>query len=232
MTENKKINDIDYCFISWQLLTDLEKNSYSRNDRIRLFQEKSNARKSVIISALAIILPVLLWGFLLFPLNKSKEMLDEGAESMQNIGTRFVALFIVSAFLFLIVYMLLKNIWDSQWFRPLKNLAEKDIKVAMMNDIEIIDKKAINIIGNKVFVQPRVPEEFLSAELMLALIRYFETGQASFIKEAIYFLKLEIQNTGYYANTAQKETLLEKEKNYLSDRKSNLEKKIELSGIS
>lgn len=232
MTVEKKISDIDYCYASWQLLTELEKNAYSRNNRIRVFLEKANARQTIATSAIALILPLILWGFLLLSPNGMKDMFSAVSGSMQNVGMRFVGLLVLSAFVFLVVYMLLKTVWDSRWFRSVKGLVEKDIKTAMLTDINRIDERASKIVNNNVFMNPRVPEEFLSAEIMLILIRYFETGQASFMKEAVYFLKLELQNTGHYTNMIPKETLLQKEKNYLADRETNLEKKIELSELS
>lgn len=229
MAVEKKISDIDYCYASWQLLKELEKISYSRNERIRVFQEKVNARQSVIIGIIALILPITLWGFLFISPNGIENMLPGLGESIENIGTRIVGLLLLSAFLFIIVYMVLKEVWYSRLLRPLKNLTEKDLKTKLLTDIKVIDEKVESIVYSSVFTAPRIPEKFLSADLLLVLIRYFETEQASFMKEAVYSLNLELQNTGHYTNMTPKETLLQREKVYLSDRENNLNKKIELS---
>jgi hypothetical protein len=225
----KKISDIDYCYASWKLLNDLEKISYARNERIRTFQEKVNARRSMIVGIIALILPISLWIFLLFIPSSIEERLPGLGESIENTGTRIVGLLLLSAFLFLIVYMILKEVWHSKFFQPLKNVTEKDLKNELFTDIQIIDEKAENIVYSRLFAEPRIPEKFLSADLLLILIRYFESGQATFMKEAVFSLNLELQNTGHYTNMISNETLLQREKAYLSDKENNLKKKIELS---
>lgn len=47
------------------------------------------------------------------------------------------------------------------------------------------------------------------------------------MKEALYQLKMELQNTGYYSSSNTRETLLQREKAYLADEKGNLELMIE-----
>ncbi|MFH0153251.1 hypothetical protein, partial [Pseudomonas aeruginosa] len=98
LAAEKRLNDIDYCYASWKLLKDLEKNSYSRNECIRNFQEKANARKSFLIGIFALILPLVLWGYLLLSSNARKGVLIIG-ENFADFGTRLVGLIMVSAFL-------------------------------------------------------------------------------------------------------------------------------------
>ena len=51
--------------------------------------------------------------------------------------------------------------------------------------------------------------------------------QSTFMKEALYQLKMELENTGYYSSSNTRETLLQREKAYLADEKGNLELMIE-----
>lgn len=203
------------------------KKSFARNERIRLFQKKVNARQSVIISLAALILPVTLWGFLLFSPNTELPGLNE---SVENTGMRMIGLLLLSMFLFLIAYMLLKELWQSKVFRSVKKLTEKDLIQELLEDIEVIDDEVEEIIYSSVFVEPRIPEKFFSADLLLILIRYFEKGQATFMKEAVFSLNLELKNTDHYENILPKETLLEREKLYLLDKERQLKRKIEMSG--
>ncbi|MDD3015562.1 MAG: hypothetical protein PHR41_03595, partial [Lactococcus chungangensis] len=67
-----KLNDLDYCYASIVLLEELEKVSYARNERLRQFHEKVHARQSFVAAALAMILPVIVWIYLLTANCKSK----------------------------------------------------------------------------------------------------------------------------------------------------------------
>ena len=60
-----KLNDLDYCYASIVLLEELEKVSYARNQRLRQFHEKVHARQAIVAAALALILPVIVWIYLL-----------------------------------------------------------------------------------------------------------------------------------------------------------------------
>ncbi|SJZ90312.1 hypothetical protein SAMN02745116_01793 [Pilibacter termitis] len=221
MATEGKLSDLDYCYASWELLKDLEKNSYSRNECIRAFQEKANARQTLIIGIFAMILPLIVWGRLLLSGNGLRDILSS------NVATRLVGLLMVSAFLFVLVFMLLKSFWETKALRPLKKMTEKDLRANLMETVQNIDNQAESIVNHRIFSEGRIPENFLSAEMLPLLIRYFERGQVTIMKEAIYSLKLELQNTGYYTNLMPSETLLQKEREYLSDERSNLEKKIE-----
>lgn len=221
----KKLSDLDYCYASWMLLTDLEKLSYARNQCIRDFQERTSARKSFISALLALILPLILWGYVLYSV-AGNGLLGAG-NNFGTLATRLIGMFTISIFLFLIVFMLLRALWARNVLTFLRKIAERKYKAQLWTEVKEIDKKVRHIVNDSEFEDSGIPEEFLSTEILPLLIRYFESGQAVTMREALYSLKLEFQNTDYYANRLLNETLLQKEKAYLSDEKRNLEKKIE-----
>lgn len=227
MATEKKLSDLDYCYASILLLEELEKTSYARNERIRLFHEKTHARQAVISGVVASILPVILWGYLLL----SKVNLFD-TKNMANFGTSLVGLLMMTALLFLVPYLLLNAVWHQSLFRGLKVACQKHLKTLLLADVKVIDDKAKYIVSKDVFVEPRIPEEYFSVDFLSLLVRYFESGQATFMKEALYSLKLELQNTGYYSSSSLHQTLLSKEKDYLADESKNLEMMIEKEGLA
>lgn len=58
------------------------------------------------------------------------------------------------------------------------------------------DAKANDIVTKDVFKEERASESYLSVEFLTLLVRYFECGQSTFMKEALYQLKMELENTG------------------------------------
>jgi hypothetical protein len=222
----EKLSDLDYCYACWELLKKLEKNVYARNECVRKFRKKANAKQSIMIGLLSLILPIIVWLFLLLSPGGIKDILSSG-DNFANFGTRLGGLLMLSAFLFIIIYMLLKAVWDSKLFHPLKKISEKSLSVKLVSDVQSIDKTSKQILNMETFQEKRIPEQYLSAEMMPLLIRYFESGQATFMKEAVYSLKLDLQNTGYYENVVPKETLLQKERLYLADELNQLEKQVE-----
>lgn len=228
MVTEQKITDLDYCYVSWELLQELEKNTFSRNECIRAFKKESNDRQSLIISVVALILPMILLGSIVFS-NHAASLMYGSTGTTENIWTRVVGLLMLSAFLFLIVYMLSKELSKYKVFRPIKKIINQDLEANLRLEVDAIDQKASKIVNDSILKDSKIPEKFLSSEFLLVIIKYMESGQASFIKEAVYALQLDLNNTGYYANILPKETLLQLEKKYLLNRNDNLAQKIELA---
>lgn len=228
MVTNQKISELDYCYVSWELLQELEKNAFSRNECIRAFKKESNDRQSLITSVVALILPIILLGSIVFS-NRAASLMYGSTGTTENIWTRVVGLLMLSAFLFLIVYMLSKELSKYKAFRPIKKLINQDLEANLRLEVDAIDQRASKIVNDSILKDSKIPEKFLSSEFLLVIIKYMESGQASFIKEAVYALRLDLKNTGYYANIFPKETLLQLEKKYLLNRNDNLAQKIELA---
>lgn len=217
-----KLNDLDYCYASIVLLEELEKVSYARNERLRQFHEKVHARQSFVAAALAMILPVIVWIYLL-----TSKVSIFNAKTFAILGPRVVGVFMITALLFLIPYLFLHMVWCQPFLRSFRRLFESVLRANLINDVKQIDAKANDIVTKDVFKEERVPECYLSVEYLTLLVRYFECGQSTFMKEALYQLKMELQNTGYYSSSNTRETLLQREKAYLADEKGNLELMIE-----
>ncbi|GAB2022626.1 hypothetical protein RyT2_17000 [Pseudolactococcus yaeyamensis] len=217
-----KLSDLDYCYASIVLLEDLEKVSYARNERLRLFHEKARARRSVIVGALSAILPVVVWLYLL-----TSKVSIFNHQTFAIFGTRLIGLVMVTALLFILPYLFMHMICSRPFFRSFRRLFEKKLISSLSVDIKAIDAQATEIISKPILLEPRVPEAYLSVEFLTLLVRYFECGQASFMKEALYELKLELENTGYYASPKTHQTLLQREKTYLADEKYNLKIMVE-----
>ena len=218
----EKLNDLDYCYASIVLLEELEKVSYARNERLRQFHEKVHARQSFIAAALALILPVIVWIYLL-----TSKVSIFAAKTFAVLGPRIVGVLMITALLFLIPYLFLHMVWCQPFLRSFRRIFEKVIRTHLIGDVKEIDAKASAIVTKPVFIEPRVPESYLTVEFLTLLVRYFECGQATFMREALYELKLELENTGYYSSSNTHETLLQREKAYLADEKHNLELMIE-----
>jgi uncharacterized membrane protein (DUF485 family) len=219
-----RLSDLDYCYASWKLLTDLETNSYARNQCVRDFQEKVNRRESFVSILLALILPVILWGYFLINSFSSSGKTPSIGENFGNFWTRLLGILMISILLFLIIFLFSRILWTKNSFRFLKNMFESDLKAKLMDKISPIDDEARRIAYRSIFEEGRIPNDFLSAEMLPLLIRYFERKQATTMKEAVYSLELDLKNTGYYGNLLSNDNLLQREKEYLSDEKGNLDK--------
>ena len=57
----EKLNDLDYFNTSIILLRRLEKVAYARNERLRIFHEKTRAIRAITAGILASILPTVFW---------------------------------------------------------------------------------------------------------------------------------------------------------------------------
>lgn len=212
MTIRPKINDLDYCYAVWQILIHLEKNTFARNERIRSFQKQIQKRESLIINFFAFMPIIFLW-FKLFHLNI---IIPNQSHSIINIGTRILGLLMVSVFLYLFIYLILKLLSQHNPLLLIKLKFETNLRTQFISDIKQIDSSSSTLISDLNTEKLRLPENLMSAELIEMLIRYFENGQALTIQEAIYDLRLELKNTGYYSNLLPQETLLAKVNNYLT----------------
>jgi hypothetical protein len=136
----------------------------------------------------------------------------------------------MTALLFIVPYLVLHAFCNSKAFRPLKHFFEKDLTASLVADVKGIDEEVRTIVSKPVCSELRVPEDYFSVDMLSLLIRYLESGQAIFIKEAVYALKLELENTGYYSNNTRQQNLLQKEKEYLANETQNLAMLVETGG--
>lgn len=158
-------------------------------------------------------MPIIFLWFKLFHLNI---IIPNQSHSIINIGTRILGLLMVSVFLYLFIYLILKLLSQHNPLLLIKLKFETNLRTQFISDIKQIDSSSSTLISDLNTEKLRLPENLMSAELIEMLIRYFENGQALTIQEAIYDLRLELKNTGYYSNLLPQETLLAKVNNYLT----------------
>lgn len=125
-----KLNDLDYCYASIVLLEELEKVSYARNERLRQFHEKVHARQSFVAAALAMILPVIVWIYLL-----TSKVSIFNAKTFAILGPRVVGVFMITALLFLIPYLFLHMVWCQPFLRSFRRLFESVLRANLINDV-------------------------------------------------------------------------------------------------
>lgn len=207
-----KINDLDYCYATWQILIDLEKNTFARNEQIRAFQAQIRSKEAILLSVLALIPTILLWLLLFRP----KIIVLIGNQSLLKVATYFLSLLMMSVFLYLICFLTLKFSLQLYPVSVLKAKLETSSRQQLILSIQLIDLASVKLLAEFKKERLRLPENFLSAELVEMLIRYFETDQVLTINEAIYSLKLELTNTGYYSRLGKQETLFVKVSDYLA----------------
>lgn len=136
-----KLNDLDYCYASIVLLEELEKVSYARNERLRQFHEKVHARQSFVAAALAMILPVIVWIYLL----TSKASIFD-AKTFAVLGPRVVGVLMITALLFLIPYSFLHMVWCQPFLRSFRRIFESVLRANLINDVKKIDAQATDIV--------------------------------------------------------------------------------------
>jgi hypothetical protein len=224
LTGENRLSHIDYAYACWLLLTELEKCAYDRNQAIRDFQARASSKQSKISAGLALVAPAILWSYLLIFGTKSGFL--AAGNGFQANGTRLIGLFTVTIFVFLIVFMMVRSLWTKSIFRPIKKTAERKNKARLKAEVKAINAKSRHIVESRAFPESRIPEDFLSAEILPLLIRYLESGQATTLKEAVYSLKLEFQNAKKHANLLLNESLLKKERKFLENEDQSLEYRI------
>ena len=215
-----RLNDLDYCYASVELLKVLENNAYLRNERIRTFLEQRVSRETRIVSLVALLFPAVLL-ILLFgsPGNFARELI-----SIENFLFRMFSLLMLGLFIFIFCFLLVYYLWHLRLVEHLRKKLTHDLKKELLHDIKKIDEHTESIVQKSLFTQPRVPELYLCTEILPLLIRYFEKGLADFMKEAVYALELELKHTGHYHHLVPRVTFLQRERDYLQNRMAYLNK--------
>lgn|GEM_PF-756165 len=214
--EKKANNDLQYCYTALDLLEELEKKVYERNELRRQFEEKTQARRNLIIGLCSLVLPAIIWLRLFFSPDGILHQQELGNE-FSDFFTRLLSLGTVTVFLFLAGYFFGLFLWDGKMLLPFRNKVEKKFKQEMDVAVERINQGNEEILSQPVFQENRIPQKYLCIEMISILVRYFESHQASFLEMAVYMLDLDMKNSPHYRNILPAFTLCEKEKNYLEN---------------
>lgn len=220
MKENilEKINNLDYFNTTILLLKKLEKIAYTRNERLRIFHEKTRMIRTISAGMLASFFPIVIWIFSLSAL----EINNLGLTDYTELAIRLSGLLLITVSLIVLPYLFIHMMWRHPLFRSFTSLLEKKISKRLFDDIEKIDEKACHIVSHPYFIKPRVPDHYLSVEHLTSLERYLASGKARTLAEALDYLKKELKSKIYFSNPETHQTLLQREKEYLTNQKNNL----------
>lgn len=222
------MNDLNYCYNSLLLLKRLEKIVYSRNECIRQFNKRQNTRSATVSFSIAFFLPFLIWINLLF-FSDGINVIFTLRDGIRTLIMRILSLVMISLLIFTLIYFVTLHFWKNT-STPMKKRLERNLRIILVDEINTIDDESKAILSQKELSYSRIPEEYLTSEMLHILIRYFESGQAISLREALYSLDLEIKNTGHYKNLITDDTLLQKEQRYFLSEKENLKKRILVEG--
>ncbi|WP_336206642.1 LPXTG cell wall anchor domain-containing protein, partial [Leuconostoc suionicum] len=89
--------------------------------------------------------------------NRAASLMYGSTGPTENIWTRVVGLLMLSAFLFLIVYMLSKELSKYKAFRPIKKLINQDLEANLRLEVDAIDQKASKIVNDSILKDSKIP---------------------------------------------------------------------------
>lgn len=212
--ETNESKDLRYCYNVLEALKDLEDNVYQRNELERKREKKSAKRRSILAGIIALILPIDLWFFFLHS--------EMGERHLQSFYVNTVAFLIrsfgllaLTVFLFLFVYLFIVYLYETRLFAPLKGLTEKDLNKHFQMQKRKVNSESEEILNREILVSCRIPNRYLSIEMISKLTRFFLSGQATFLEAAVYMLDMELENSKYYKHLIPSVTLIGKTKEQL-----------------
>jgi hypothetical protein len=231
LEEHKQMSDLEYCYATLALLNDLENNVRDRNALIRDYHKKVDTRGNIAIGCFALAIPIVLWVFILIHSVVQGQSLTASG-TVSQVLMNIVGLAGITVFIYLISFLVLRKLWHSGMLRMTRKFAEKALRKSLDEEVKHINELNDKIANNPVIKEKRIPPEFMAPQYITMLIRYLERGQATFLKEAVYNLKLELESTGYYPNLKAGNTLLAKEESYLEDPEYNHECQVKEEGMA
>ncbi len=199
--------DSAYCREALDALRRLEENRYRRNEAKRAFDKKVDRRRSAFSTVVALLLPLLVWVYILTARFDTIRPSHLGADTFALV-TRTFGLLAVNVFMFLIVFAACTYLWDTTVFSPLSALVERSLRPAYLSERAAVDATAREILSEKYFTEGRIPERYLSTQMISLLLRFFDSGQSTFLESAVYMLDRELANSAYYQNLVPKQTLV------------------------
>lgn len=218
----KEMNDLSYFNTTIHLLRSLEKVAYSRNERLRIYHDKTRSIRAITAGMIASILSAMIWVIIILSLELSYFDIQTSGEFM----IRVVGLLLATTFLIIMPYLYLNKMWRHPLFRTFTSLLEKKMLKQLLSEIEIIDEMAREIVSQPVFKKNRVPDHYLSIEYLILLEKYMENGEAKTISEALEYLEDDLEPKICFSSLETQQTLFQREKNYLKNVNLNLTSRI------
>lgn len=206
--------DRAYCAAALDALHRLEAASRRRNDARRDLERRLARRRMVWTCLAAAVLPVVVWVYL-FAVQTG--LLPAGSDGVAAGVARGFALVGASVLVFLLGLTLANALWGTWVFAGLRRWDEARLRAAYLRERDAIDREAEEILAEPALAEGRIPGKFLATNLIVVLLRLFDSGQATFLEAAVYMLELEIENSAYYANIVPARTLVEREREQIAE---------------
>jgi hypothetical protein len=207
--------DRQSCADALDALLRLEGNSRRRNEALRDMDRAIARQRTVITTLAALIIPLVIWAFF--------AVAEAGATHASSFGSGFhdtmmraFSLIAVTVFIFLIGFFGLGRLWRSRVMAGLRGLAEQSARKRYFQERDRVDDSTRAILSEPVFIAGLIPEEFLSVQMVTLLLRYFDSGQATFMDAAVYMLKAELQHNKHYGGFGVTATIVDKERELLA----------------
>lgn len=204
--------DMEYCYKVIKQLWMLEQNHYQRNEIEREIER--HVRRSMNLRALlmGLILPALLLVYFILAAFGEVPGVDLG-HSWSLMVPRLIGLLVVCAIIFVnlflfSLYLSNKYRWDKQEKRWRARLSYKE------DEITLLSKK---LFDNQVLASQRLDDQLMNTKDMLMILDYMEKRQAGFLDEAVYMMQLNRQDDKYNTYVEAKESIFQKEKQYVQE---------------
>jgi len=209
--------DYQYCKQVLEQLSKLEKIRAQRFELKREFDKELDKKRSIYAIIIALILPLIVLIYF-FVSEYGMASIRGGANNL--VFTRTLGIFIICTFMFIGTYLFVCNLWDKKNFLDLKAKAQKALLEKYEDKKLEINKESQAILNSDLIKNSKIPQRYLSVNMITMLMRYFNKGHASFMDSAVAMLDMDIKKSSYIQRVANdEETLIEKETDYLKNYK-------------
>jgi len=211
--------DYQYCVKVLAALNELEANRTARFESKRAFDDDMNKRRSLIAFLCACVLPLLVLGYYFlseYGVIRSNNLHTD----MHTLFTRTLGIVVIAAFMFIGVYVLISGMWDKGKLNALKSKTQASLLQKYEGEKEAFNQRSQEILDSEYIKNSRIPDKYLSVNMVNMLMRYFKKGHATFLQSALTMLDMDIEKSKYIQSMADVgDSLIDKEKEYLNNYK-------------
>ena len=154
--------------------------SRRRNDVRRKYEATIAHRRQVWAGVVALVLPALLWAYFLLA-ETGLLRPGNGYAGTGALLTRGHALCAITLLVFLVGFVLVNALWGTRLLAPLREWDARRQHEPYLRERAQIDTAAEAILAEPVLTEGRIPAKFLTTNLLVILIRLFDSGQATFL---------------------------------------------------
>ncbi|GAA2178655.1 hypothetical protein GCM10009785_02140 [Brooklawnia cerclae] len=201
--------DRDYLVATLDALRRLEDVGKARGDLDRDLERRTQHRRTLVSALVAAVIPIGIWVFFVAAQVAAARSLTEG---LNMLAVRSIGLVGATVLLFLVVYIICNWLWHSTAVTRLRAVVEKPVRADYLRLRDALDVRSEAILAEPVFADPRIPANFIHPHTVALLLRFFDSGQATFLDAALYMLRQEMANTVYYSQIVPAETAADRER--------------------